>query len=467
MFEGAADRARVAVGQRTGELGRHAVEPALPQVEQVAATVEGGGAQVAVVRRQPLGAGEVVLGRVEHRDPGAGGVEQQLELGHPSGAGGPRRDLGGELFALDLGLGELGPDALGLGRELGGAVVELGVLAGAQRLVVGLPRQGGGGAVERQQPGEHLGHVAVGQRGERAGGEGVAGCARPERRQVATSSVARARAVRWPARPGPARAAARAATRSSVARPGGLEARSSRATARRAAGAQVVEGAGGGQGLRRGPLGPGCRVEGGHRRAHPGVEPVGDGAQVGADRLGGHLGRARDRPPAASCRVGEHVLDAGEQALPVPSGPLSRSAPAVRRASASQASTSAERGDVEEPLEQPRGGPRAWPAGSAAKSPWGSSTTLANCAIPMPRASLTTSATSSWRVLRASHRPPRRSSSVHRACTDTTPVPRFLGRRNSGERVIRNRRVPAVSSSVTRGHGIRPGVVAAQPALGA
>ena len=42
------------------------------------------------------------------------------------------------------------------------------------------------------------------------------------------------------------------------------------------------------------------------------------------------------------------------------------------------------------------------------------------------------------------------------ACTVTVPVPRFLGRRNSGERVIRSRRVPAVSSSVTRGTASGP-----------
>ena len=122
-----------------------------------------------------VGTREVVLGRVEHRDPGPGGVEQQLELGHPTGTGGSRRDLGRELLDLGLRLGELGPDALGQGRELRGAVVELGVLAGPQRLVVGLAGERGGGAVERQQPGEHRGHLAVGQRGERAGGQGVAG----------------------------------------------------------------------------------------------------------------------------------------------------------------------------------------------------------------------------------------------------------------------------------------------------
>ena len=53
------------------------------------------------------------------------------------------------------------------------------------------------------------------------------------------------------------------------------------------------------------------------------------------------------------------------------------------------------------------------------------------------------------------------------ACTDDQPVPRFFGRRNSGERVIRSRRVPAVSSSVTRGTASGARVVAAQPALGA
>ena len=44
-----------------------------------------------------------------------------------------------------------------------------------------------------------------------------------------------------------------------------------------------------------------------------------------------------------------------------------------------------------------------------------------------------------------------RSSSATDACTFDRPVPRFLGRRNSGERVTRRRRMPAVNSSATRG----------------
>ena len=285
VFESAADRARVAVGQCAGQLCGHAVEPALPQVEQLAATVEGGGAQVGVVRRQPLGTGEVVLGRVEHRDPGPSGVEQQLELGHPTGAGGSRRDLGSELLDLGLGLGELGPDALGQGRELRGALVELGVLAGPQRLVVGLPGERGGGAVERQQTGEHRGHLAVGQRGERAGGEGVAGA--PDLATAGGHVVGRpGQGGEVAGQAGSPLGGGEGGHPLDVARPGGLEPLQP-CDGTRAAGAQVVEGACGGQRLRRRPLGPGCRVEGGHRRAHPGVEPVGDGAQVGADATRG------------------------------------------------------------------------------------------------------------------------------------------------------------------------------------
>ena len=78
MFEAAADRARVAVGERTGELGRHAVEPALAQVEQLAAPVERRAAQVGVPGAERLGPLEVVLRGVEHRDPVAGGPELQL-----------------------------------------------------------------------------------------------------------------------------------------------------------------------------------------------------------------------------------------------------------------------------------------------------------------------------------------------------------------------------------------------------
>ena len=65
---------------------------------------------------------------------------------------------------------------------------------------------------------------------------------------------------------------------------------------------------------------------------------------------------------------------------------------------------------------------------SAAKSPWGSRTTLLNCLIPMPSTSLTTSAISSCRVLRAHHSAPRRSHSTALACTFVSPRPRALGR---------------------------------------
>ena len=128
----------------------------------------------------------------------------------------------------------------------------------------------------------------------------------------------------------------------------------------------------------------------------------------------------------------------------------SRSAPAVRRDSASHASTS-----VNAEMSKSRSSTSRRSSGvarrKAANSPWGRSTTLANWAMPMPRASRTTSATSSCRVLRPTHRESRRSSSVTIACTFDHPVPRRLGRWNSGERRIRNLRPPVVSSSVTRG----------------
>ena len=64
---------------------------------------------------------------------------------------------------------------LGVGREPGGPLGELGVLAGPQRRVVRLAGERGDGAVERQQPGQHRGHLVVSQCLERAGGQGVAG----------------------------------------------------------------------------------------------------------------------------------------------------------------------------------------------------------------------------------------------------------------------------------------------------
>ena len=103
----------------------------------------------------------------------------------------------------------------------------------------------------------------------------------------------------------------------------------------------------------------------------------------------------------------------------------------------------------------------------AAKSPWGSSTTLANCAIPMPRASLTTSATSSCRVL--SGDPPAAAALLerHRACTDTHAGAALLRAQELGR--AGDPEPPGAGGELERdaGHGIRRGVVAAQPALGA
>ena len=224
-----------------------------------------------------------------------------------------------------------------------------------------------------------------------------------------------------------------------VARPGGLEALEPSHGAL-AAGAQVVEGARGRQRLGGGPLGPGCRVERGHRRAHPGVEPVGDGAQVGADRLGGHLGRGRDRVAGGVVRVGEHVLDAHQQGLERRAG-APRGRPrrcAVPAASQSSTSLNAEMSKSRSSTSRRSSGVARR---KAAKSPWGSSTTLANCARPMPRTSLTTSA--DLVVAGADAAPSgRRGAPRGRPwpAPMTVPVPRFFGRRNSGERVTRSRR---------------------------
>ncbi len=87
----------------------------------------------------------------------------------------------------------------------------------------------------------------------------------------------------------------------------------------------------------------------------------------------------------------------------------------------------------------------------AAKSPCGSMTTEANCRSPIPRASSTTSATSSWRVLSAVHDRPTRSSRTTEGWTRVVPPPRFFGRYHSGERVMRSRRPPTVASSTTCG----------------
>ena len=176
--------------------------------------------------------------------------------------------------------------------------------------------------------------------------------------------------------------------------------------------------------------------------------------------------RCRRRPcrPAPS-RIGEHVLDAGQQALQGRAGRL-EVGPGGAPCLGQPGLDVAERGDVEEPLEHLAAvlgrGPQE--GGEVAL---GEQHHLGELRHPHAEGVLDDVGDLVVAGAQGDPRLPRRSSSVTWACTDTTPVPRFFGRRNSGERVIRNRRVPAVSSSVTRGTGIRPGVVAAQPALGA
>ena len=87
----------------------------------------------------------------------------------------------------------------------------------------------------------------------------------------------------------------------------------------------------------------------------------------------------------------------------------------------------------------------------AANSPWGSRTTLLNCSSPMPRTSVSTAATSSWRLSLPTQLPDTCSCRTTRAGALVMPCPRFFGRRNSGERSTRNRRPEAVNSSVTLG----------------
>ena len=141
-----------------------------------------------MARRQRLGTGEVVLGGVEHGDPARAAASSSSSSGTRPAPAARAATSAASCSTLDLGLGELGTDALGQGRQLLGALVELGVLAGPQRLVVGLPGECGGRAVERQQPGEDA-RPRRRRAGRRAGPAGRASRVRPTwRRRAATSS---------------------------------------------------------------------------------------------------------------------------------------------------------------------------------------------------------------------------------------------------------------------------------------
>ena len=72
-----------------------------------------------------------------------------------------------------------------------------------------------------------------------------------------------------------------------------------------------------------------------------------------------------------------------------------------------------------------------------------------NWASPIPITSLMTSAASSSRVERASHRPDRNSWTTTLAGVRLVPEPRSFGRTCSGRRTMRNRRPDAVNSNST------------------
>ena len=290
-----------------------------------------------------VGPGEVVLGGVEHDHPVAGGTRAAARARRPcrhrQPGSRPRRRAGRARPRP--------PPAAHRGARPCAASASVRsssrrASGGSSRALLALAGQVGRGAVEGPQPGQRgLGQL-VGQVGEGARRQRLAGVThrRATGRHVVGGTV---EGGQVPAQAGGALGPGEGGNPLEVARPGGLEGLEA-GHGPLPAGAQVDQGARAGQRLGRGPLDAGCRVERRHRRAHPGVEPGGDVAQVGADRLGGHLAVARQ------AGVGEHVVGAGHQrgqrrARGLEVGP--GRAPRLRQPGLDVA----EGGDVEEPLE--------------------------------------------------------------------------------------------------------------------
>jgi hypothetical protein len=102
VLSAAAHRARIAVGEAGGQLGSHAVEPALTQVEQLGSGIEQGLVQAAPARCQLGCPTVVVLGGVDQGQTLGRGGDEQVELGDPGRTGGTQLDLLGQAIGLGL-----------------------------------------------------------------------------------------------------------------------------------------------------------------------------------------------------------------------------------------------------------------------------------------------------------------------------------------------------------------------------
>ena len=196
VLDPAADGAGITVLEALRELGRHVVETALTQVEEVGASVEHGLTQRQAPRSQVAGRGQVEVGGVQHGDAVVGGGEEQLELGDPTGTCGMLTDQRLEVVALGLtrrhqvfGLGPRGRELAQARRQC-----EPAVRARGGRLVV--PHELGHGRVEVVHAGA-AGRPPRGRASRRAGsGPRTLGCARPQLRAASTSASARSWAAR-------------------------------------------------------------------------------------------------------------------------------------------------------------------------------------------------------------------------------------------------------------------------------
>ena len=242
VLSAAAHRARIAVGEAGGQLGSHAVEPALTQVEQLGSGIEQGLVQAAPARCQLGCPTVVVLGGVDQGQTLGRGGDEQVELGDPGGD----RGVVGEAGAQQGPPGRPRSRVLLVPGELGHGGVEVahllqrGVDLGVIRLREGTRGEGSSGGLDCRSRDLHLVLRAVGGRQVAGHGGGpLSGI------QVTGALLVRGGVRRQLLEPGAGPSSALAQGRG---------------------------GATGRQRLRSGTLSARGSVEGGHRRGHSGVQ---------------------------------------------------------------------------------------------------------------------------------------------------------------------------------------------------
>jgi hypothetical protein len=270
VLSAAAHRARIAVGEAGGQLGSHAVEPALTQVEQLGSGIEQGLVQAAPARCQLGCPTVVVLGGVDQGQALGGGGDEKFELGDPGCTGGAQVDLFGQAIGLGLGRKHAGLSRRVLALGVGEAGAQQGPPGRPRSRVLLVPGELGHGGVEVAhllQRGVDLGVIRLreGTRGE--GSSGGLDC-----RSRDLHLVLRAVGGRQVAGHGGGPLSGIQVTGALLVRGGVRRQLLEPGAGPGSALAQGRGGATGRQRLRSGTLSARGSVEGGHRRGHSGVQ---------------------------------------------------------------------------------------------------------------------------------------------------------------------------------------------------